>query len=151
MSERREEEENSCICAVNSNEGERMEVGEQICLGCPKVTFSSWLTLYQLLLEHLRIVKPVNTMVLVDIWGNSGPLELALLEAVSSMWGQTGQLQGKGWCRPSTLMFVVVIQSTLAADLRHCNKGRCGVDVVCCQQISCFAQQGFPARREEQR
>lgn len=41
MSERREEEENSCICAVNSNEGERMEVGEQICLGCPKVTLSS--------------------------------------------------------------------------------------------------------------
>lgn len=77
----------------NGNEGERMEVGEQICMGCPKVTSLPWLTLYQLLLEHLRIAKPVNIMVLVDIWGNSGPLELALSEAVSSLWGQTGQLQ----------------------------------------------------------
>lgn len=94
MCERREEEEeNSCICAVSGNEGKRMEVEEQICLGCPKVTSSPWLTLYQLLLEHLRIAKPVNTMVLVDIWGNSGPLELAHFEAMSSLWGQTGQLQ----------------------------------------------------------
>lgn len=40
-------------------------------------------------------MKPVHTMVLVDIWGNLGPLELALgvSEAASSMWGQTGQLQ----------------------------------------------------------
>lgn len=93
MCERREEEENSCICAVNGNEGKSMEVGEDICLGCPKVTSSPWLTRYQLLLEHLRTAKPVNTMVLVDIWDNSGLVELKLPEAASSMWGQTGQLQ----------------------------------------------------------
>lgn len=93
MCERREKEENSCICAVSGNEGNRREAGEQICLSCSKVTSSPWLTLDQLLLEHLRIVKPVNTMVLMDIWSNSGPLGLALPEAVSSIWGQTGQLQ----------------------------------------------------------